>query len=105
MLSLQKNKSMSLFVSLDLSSDKTEEVLKNLSSKNHNLFILRCGERFGSAAKNFFRLINEVNVEKTVAEEQTTNSQIKISTEIAIGFQPPGELCVRQELSKTCIGK
>tara|TARA_B100001248_G_C27386592_1_gene460008 strand:- start:299 stop:1156 length:858 start_codon:yes stop_codon:yes gene_type:complete len=59
----QKKVNVDVFVSLDLSSDKTEEILKNLSSKNHNLFILRCGERFGSAAKNFFRLINEVNVE------------------------------------------
>ena len=59
----QKDIEVELFVSLDLSIDKTADILKTFKFNEHNLFILPYGEKFGSAAKNFFRLINEINVQ------------------------------------------
>mgnify|MGYP001192060904 CR=1 FL=1 len=59
----QKDVIVDIFVSLDISSDKTLDILKSFkSNNNNNLFILPYGERFGCAAKNFFRLIKEINV-------------------------------------------
>lgn len=60
----QKDIEADVFVSLDFSIDKTEDILKSLKSSNHNLFISSYGEKFGSAAKNFFRMIYDINVEK-----------------------------------------
>ncbi len=51
-----------VFVSLDLSSDNTLSLLQNLKCNHTNLFILPYGERFGGAAKNFYRLIKEVDL-------------------------------------------
>ena len=59
----QQDIEVNLFVSLDLSTDKTADILKNFKSKEPNLFMSPYGEKFGSAAKNFFRLINDINVE------------------------------------------
>ncbi|VAW49755.1 Alpha-L-Rha alpha-1,3-L-rhamnosyltransferase [hydrothermal vent metagenome] len=50
-----------LFISVDLSTDSTFEWCKKLENKNDNVTILEYGERFGGAAKNFFRLICDVN--------------------------------------------
>ncbi|MCS5551228.1 MAG: glycosyltransferase [Gammaproteobacteria bacterium] len=51
-----------VFVSLDVSSDSTLSLLQNLKFNHNNLFILPYGERFGGAAKNFYRLIKDVDV-------------------------------------------
>jgi len=51
-----------VFISLDLSSDGTLTFLQNLEAKHYNLFLLPYGERFGGAAKNFYRLIKDVDV-------------------------------------------
>ena len=51
-----------VFISLDLSSDGTLTFLQNLEEKHYNLFLLPYGERFGGAAKNFYRLIKDVDV-------------------------------------------
>lgn len=51
-----------VFISLDLSSDSTLTFLQNLEEKHYNLFLLPYGERFGGAAKNFYRLIKDVDV-------------------------------------------
>jgi len=50
-----------LYVSLDLSTDKTLDILKSFRSQHNNLFLLSYGKKFGGAAKNFYRLIKEVN--------------------------------------------
>ena len=60
----QEGVTLDVFVSLDVSSDSTLNLLKSLKSKHTNLFILPYGERFGGAAKNFYRLIKEVDLSK-----------------------------------------
>jgi len=50
-----------LFISVDLSTDDTYEWCKKLEISHHNVTVLGYGERFGGAAKNFFRLIKEVD--------------------------------------------
>ena len=51
-----------VFISLDISTDSTLAFLQILEEKHHNLFLLPYGERFGGAAKNFYRLIKDVDV-------------------------------------------
>ncbi len=50
-----------LFISVDLSSDLTNEWCKQLEKENQNVTVLAYGERFGGAAKNFYRLIRQVD--------------------------------------------
>ena len=50
-----------VFISVDLSTDNTYEWCKQLETSNHNVTVLGYGERFGGAAKNFYRLIKEVD--------------------------------------------
>jgi len=50
-----------IFISVDLSSDSTYEWCKQLEEVNQNVTVLEYGERFGGAAKNFFRLIKDVD--------------------------------------------
>jgi rhamnosyltransferase len=57
----QKNISLDLFISVDLSTDATYELCKNLSSKHRNIHILDYGKKYGSAASNFYRLIRDVD--------------------------------------------
>ena len=57
----QKGILVKIFISVDLSNDKTYELCKELENKNHNVKVLPYGKKFGSAAKNFFHLINEVS--------------------------------------------
>lgn len=52
---------VTIFVSIDLSSDATESWLKKIAAVNSNVVILPVGGRFGGAAKNFFRLIRDVD--------------------------------------------
>ena len=57
----QKNTSIEIFISVDLSDDKTYEWCQDLVVKNAHVKMLPHGERFGGAAKNFFRLIRDVD--------------------------------------------
>jgi rhamnosyltransferase len=50
-----------LYISVDLSTDGTYEWCKQLETGYHNVTVLGYGEKFGGAAKNFFRLIKEVD--------------------------------------------
>jgi rhamnosyltransferase len=58
----QKKVDIQLFISVDLSTDGTYEWCKQLEGLHHNVTVLEYGERFGGAAKNFFRLIRDVNL-------------------------------------------
>jgi len=60
----QINVSIDIFVSIDFSTDNTFQLIKDLQYSNKNIEILKYGERFGGAAKNFYRLIKEVDVSK-----------------------------------------
>jgi len=57
----QKNISIEIFISIDLSNDKTYEWCQNFARGNTNIKVLPYGERFGGAAKNFFHLIRDVD--------------------------------------------
>ncbi|KAA0874376.1 glycosyltransferase [Nitrincola tapanii] len=57
----QKNVSIKLFISVDLSVDGTEAFVDELSASHANIFVLPHGCQFGSAGPNFFRLMREVN--------------------------------------------
>jgi len=54
----QKKVNVTLFVSIDYSSDDTYKVVSEY--KDDRIVLLPYGERFGTAAKNFFRLIKDV---------------------------------------------
>ena len=58
---LQKNVSVEILISVDLSNDKTYEWCQDLARKNSYIKVLPYGERFGGAAKNFYRLIRDVD--------------------------------------------
>ena len=53
-----------IYISIDLSVDGTEELVRKIQVSNPNIFIVSSGQRFGSAAKNFYHLINTVDVTK-----------------------------------------
>jgi rhamnosyltransferase len=54
---------ITLFVSVDKSSDGTEALVDDLASKDNRIVVLPHGQHFGGAAPNFYRLIKDVNFE------------------------------------------
>ncbi|GAB6069497.1 dTDP-rhamnosyl transferase RfbG [Thiomicrorhabdus hydrogeniphila] len=60
----QKSVVVDVFISVDLSNDGTYEYCKKLEAEHENIHILNYGGRFGGAAKNFFRLIRDVDFSK-----------------------------------------
>lgn len=50
-----------IFISVDLSSDGTYEWCKECEQSRPNVTVLSYGERFAGAAKNFYRLIRDVD--------------------------------------------
>jgi len=57
----QVDVSLKIFISIDLSSDDTDLVVKKISENNNNIKLLSTGNRYGSASSNFYRLIKEVD--------------------------------------------
>ena len=57
----QENVLIDIYISVDLSTDDTYVFLKNIAKDNKNLNILSYGKRYGDAAKNFYRLIKDVD--------------------------------------------
>lgn len=57
----QKEVQIDIYVSLDISTDNTMGLLESIRSTNSNLHILPYGQNFGGAAKNFYRLIRDVD--------------------------------------------
>jgi len=51
-----------IFASLDLSDDRSNDIIRGFSRKFDNVHIVSEGIRFGSAAKNFYNLIKKVNI-------------------------------------------
>ncbi|WP_207385043.1 glycosyltransferase [Legionella fairfieldensis] len=52
---------VTIFVSIDVSSDGSEEWFSNLAERDPRIVLLPYGVKFGGAAKNFFRLIRDVD--------------------------------------------
>jgi len=57
----QKDVNVTVFISVDKSSDGTYEWCCDYAKNNHQVKILPYGKQFGGAAPNFFRLIKDVN--------------------------------------------
>jgi rhamnosyltransferase len=57
----QSGVDITLFVSVDQSSDGTEQWFSDLQAKDDRVQPLAFGESFGGAAQNFFRLLREVD--------------------------------------------
>ena len=58
----QKKVNVTLFISDDASNDGTREWLEKLSQETLRIHLLPVNNRFGSAGKNFYRLITSVNI-------------------------------------------
>ena len=57
----QQGVDVSLYISVDLSTDDTLQWCEALAEKDTRVTVLPYGERFGGAAKNFYRLIRDVD--------------------------------------------
>ena len=57
----QEGMRVAIYLSVDISSDGTFELCKAWALKNADIVVLEYGETFGGAAKNFFRLIRDVD--------------------------------------------
>ncbi len=55
----QKDVEVGIFISLDLSTDKTADILDNYPKSK--VILLPYGQKFGAAAPNFYRLIKDVD--------------------------------------------
>lgn len=56
----QENVNVDIYISIDKSTDGSYEYIVSNYNKN-NIYILPYGERYGSAGKNFYRLVRDVN--------------------------------------------
>jgi rhamnosyltransferase len=59
---LQKNVDLQIFISVDQSSDGTEDRLANWELAEPRLTLLPFGQRFGGAGPNFYRLLRDVDL-------------------------------------------
>ncbi|MBT8568912.1 glycosyltransferase [Polynucleobacter paneuropaeus] len=57
----QRDVSVTIYISVDRSIDGTEELLLDLAAKDQRLILLPFGATFGSAALNFYRLLQDVD--------------------------------------------
>lgn len=55
---------VTLYISVDISSDGTEAYLREVAAARSNVVVLPDGGKFGGAAKNFFHLIRHVDFSK-----------------------------------------
>lgn len=58
----QINVHVQIFMSVDRSSDGTEDLLVSWAAREARLTLLPLGQRFGGAAPNFYRLLREVEL-------------------------------------------
>ena len=58
----QKEVNIDIYISVDVSSDGTYNWCQELAAKNTHVNVLPYGDHFGGAAKNFFRLIKDVDL-------------------------------------------
>ena len=58
----QHGVSSMIFISVDRSTDDTLVFCEELALKHPSVVVLKYGEHFGGAARNFFRILNEVDI-------------------------------------------
>jgi len=61
---IQKNVDVTLYISVDQSTDGTERWVDQLAATEPNVVVLQHGLTFGGAGRNFFRLIRDVNLSR-----------------------------------------
>ena len=61
-ISGQADVDIDVFVSLDCSSDTTKTLLEDFVKLNNDVKLLPYGDEYGTAARNFYRLIRDVDV-------------------------------------------
>ncbi|OOV86974.1 glycosyltransferase [Oceanospirillum linum] len=59
----QQDVDVHLFVSVDLSNDGTEDWITQRAAQSGKITVLPCGFHFGSAGKNFYRLLRDTQPE------------------------------------------
>ena len=59
----QNGVDVTLFISVDKSTDGTETLVNELALKDKRIVVLPYGETFGGAAPNFYRLVKDVDFE------------------------------------------
>ncbi|MBV5341159.1 MAG: glycosyltransferase [Deltaproteobacteria bacterium] len=59
----QEKVDVTVFISLDISSDNTLQLIRECTEKNKSVILLPSIDRFGGAAKNFYRLFRDVELE------------------------------------------
>lgn len=57
----QEGVEIQIFVSIDLSTDETFEIVAEIQNHEKRIYMLNYGEVFGGAAKNFYRMIRDVD--------------------------------------------
>jgi len=57
----QQGVDVTLFVSVDVSTDGTEALVERMAAADHRIVVLPHGQRFGGAAPNFYRLVRDVD--------------------------------------------
>ena len=58
----QHGVSSMIFISVDRSTDDTLAFCEKLALRHPSVVVLKYGEHFGGAARNFFRILNEVDI-------------------------------------------
>lgn len=61
---LQEDVDVEVFVSVDISTDGSEQWIDTVAAGNTHIHVLPHGQRFGGAAPNFFRLFRDVSFDK-----------------------------------------
>lgn len=60
----QENVNVKIFISVDPSTDKTMALCQDWASRNSSIFVFSSVEHFGGAARNFFKIFSEVNIQE-----------------------------------------
>ncbi len=84
---LQSNVDLEIFISDDGSSDNTLAVCRALADIDQRIKILPDIGRIGGVAKNFFRLLSEVNISKYQFIALSDQDDIWNSNKIEVGIQ------------------
>lgn len=91
----QINVDVTIFVSVDLSSDGTEAYADYLAATYQRVHVLQHGKTFGSAASNFFRLLLEVDFSEfeyvSFADQDDIWNPDKLSRQVVIAREERAE--------------
>ena len=91
----QINVDVTIFISVDLSSDGTEAFADYLATTDKRVHVLLHGKTFGSAASNFFRVLREVDFSEfeyvSFADQDDIWNPDKLSHQVVIAHEESAE--------------